>query len=231
MTPAAKDLHQKIAAFHNRVVADPHHRYRSWEHCYCFFRARTPAALIADKDAAALQLGFYLASWGMYRGSSFLLQRSYTVHVGVVERLASVKFSTLWDTEIGAGSSDVQVIPTILAAVEEVRTAYKPFGNASDTLATKVLLGTLGCLPACDRFFIDGFKKSGQKYSYLNSRFVERVIGFCTEHGGELRKQQARIDKLAGMRYPLMKLADMYFWQIGYEIALRQANGHTDLLD
>src|SRR5262245_45485247 len=55
LMPAAKDLHQKIAAFHNRVVADPHHRYRSWEHCYGFFRARTPAALIADKDAAALQ--------------------------------------------------------------------------------------------------------------------------------------------------------------------------------
>ena len=227
----AKGLHEKIAAFHDRVMADPHHRYRSWEHCYRFFRARTPEALIADKDAAALQLGFYLASWGMYRGSSFLLQRSYTVHVGVVERLACSKFSTLWNNEIGATDSDVQLIPTILAAVEEVRTAYKPFGDASDTLATKVLLGTLACLPACDRFFIDGFKRSGQKYSYLNARFVERVIGFCTQCGGELRKEQARIETLAGLRYPLMKLADMYFWQIGYDAALRQTSGHAKLLD
>jgi hypothetical protein len=229
--PAANDLHQRIAAFHNRVVADPHHRYRSWEHCYRFFRARTAAALIADKDAAALQLGFYLASWGMYRGSSFLLQRSYTVHVGVVERLASAKFSTLWDTAIGSGASDLQLVPTILAAVEEVRKAYKPFGDASDTLATKVLLGTLGCLPACDRFFIDGFKKSGQKYSYLNARFVERVVGFCTERGSELRKEQARIEQLAGMRYPLMKLVDMYFWQIGYDAASRQPGSDPDMLD
>ena len=38
-------------------------------------------------DEAALQLGFYLASWGMYRGSSFLLRRTYTVHEEVVERL------------------------------------------------------------------------------------------------------------------------------------------------
>lgn len=98
-------------------------------------------------------------------------------------------------------------------------------------LATKVLLGTLGCLPACDRFFIDGFKKSGQKYSYLNARFVERVVGFCTERGSELRKEQARIEKLAGMRYPLMKLVDMYFWQIGYDTALRQPGGDPDMLD
>jgi hypothetical protein len=39
---------------------------------------------LKDKDAAALQLGFYLASWGMYRGSSFLLRRWSTVHVVVV---------------------------------------------------------------------------------------------------------------------------------------------------
>src|ERR1700754_3443541 len=93
--PATKGLQQRIAAFHDRVVADPHHRYRSWEHCYRFFRARTPAAIIADKDAAALQLGFYLASWGLYRGSSFLLQHTYTVHRWVIDLIAGpFRFAT-----------------------------------------------------------------------------------------------------------------------------------------
>ena len=36
--------------------------------------------------AAALELGFYLASWGMYRPSGFLLKRTYTIHETVVER-------------------------------------------------------------------------------------------------------------------------------------------------
>ncbi len=36
-------------------------------------------------DMLALHLGFYLASWGMYRGSSFLLQKDYKVHVPIVK--------------------------------------------------------------------------------------------------------------------------------------------------
>ena len=35
-------------------------------------------------DYLSLQLAFYLASWGMYRGSSFLIQKDYRVHIPVV---------------------------------------------------------------------------------------------------------------------------------------------------
>lgn len=38
---SAKDLHEKIEAFYGKVAADSHHRYRSWEHCYRFFKSRT----------------------------------------------------------------------------------------------------------------------------------------------------------------------------------------------
>jgi hypothetical protein len=156
----------------------------------------------------------------MYRGSSFLLQRSYTIHIAVVERLAAPELSALWDTEVGADASDASLVPTILFAVNAVREAYAPFGAATDTLVTKVILGTLGCLPAVDRFFIDGFKKSGNKYSYLTALFVKRVISFCSDCGSSLRLEQDRIQGVSGVRYPLMKLADMYFWEIGYEAAL-----------
>jgi len=165
----------------------------------------------------------------MYRGSSFLLQRSYTVHVGVVERLASPEFAELRDTDVGGSTSDARLIPLIMAAVAAVKQAYAPFGAATDTLATKVLLGTLGCLPATDRFFIDGFKTTGNQYSYLNARFVERVIRFSTEHSGELRAEQASIEGDAGIRYPLMKLVDMNFWQIGYDAAANKTAEEPDI--
>lgn len=86
-------------------------------------------------------------------------------------------------------------------------------GVATDTLVTKIILGTLGCLPAVDRFFIDGFKKSGNKYSYLNALLVKRMILFCSDCGSALRVEQNRIERLSGIRYPVMKLADMYFWE------------------
>src|SRR5271157_828470 len=93
-------IHEKILAFQGTMAGD-HHRYRSWEHCYGYFHRTTPRDIAADRNQAALQLGFYLASWGMYRGSSFLLQHAYTVHLGVIERLVSPQFSVLWGKDLG----------------------------------------------------------------------------------------------------------------------------------
>jgi hypothetical protein len=146
----------------------------------------------------------------------------------VVERLVSSTFLELWNTEVGSKTSDMALVSTVLAAVDAVKDAYAPFGAATDTLATKVILGTLGCLPAVDRFFIDGFKKSGNRYSYLNALFVERVIRFCSDCDDALRVEQQRIEKATGMWYQRMKLVDMYFWEIGYEADLA-AGGEPDL--
>jgi len=212
----------KIQAFYKGMLSE-HHRYRSWEHCYGYFRESRTQGVQADLDHAALQLGFYLASWGMYRGSSFLLQHTYTVHKSVIEQLASARFSLLWEREFGAGLDDDKLVSIILDVIISVRDAYTPFaqfaasGVATDTLITKVLLGTLGCLPACDRFFIDGFKSEGLSYSYLNEKFIGRVLNFCRDNLAQLRNEQDEIERMGGIRYPLMKLIDMYFWQIGFD--------------
>jgi hypothetical protein len=224
------DFHDKIRAFHGKLAADPHHRYRSWEHCYRFFKTRTQDALLAEKDTAALHLGFYLASWGMYRGSAFLLQRAYTVHTGVVEALASPKFSALWRVEVGSGPADPELVTAILALIEAVKDAYKPFGLASDILATKVILGTMGSLPAVDRFFIAGVQEvtirvleTEPRLRRANHSVLQRILG-------RMRVEQARIEAAGSVHYPLMKLADMYFWQVGYDAAPPKARREADLL-
>jgi hypothetical protein len=40
---------------------------------------------------ACLHLSFYLASWGLYRGSSFLLWKDYLVHHDMVNRILSLQ--------------------------------------------------------------------------------------------------------------------------------------------
>lgn len=208
-------IQDKVAAYYGRIGGGHPGRYRSWEHCFQFFQR---GGISARRDEAALQLGFYLASWGMYRGSSFLLQYDYTVHLPVVERLAAPAFQPLWENEVGVKDSDLAFVPLIDDAIKSVRHSYAPIGNATDTLVTKILLGVLGCLPACDRFFIDGYKSQGLKYSYLHPTLVGRLIQFCLDHRVELQEAQARIQRDNGIRYPLMKLADMYFWQLGFEL-------------
>jgi hypothetical protein len=213
----------KIQSFCSRMISE-HHRYRSWEHCYSYFQRTNRDEIASHRDHAGLQLGFYLASWGMYRGSSFLLQHTYTIHKAVVDRLLEPRFSALWEAEFGNGENDEVLVPVILDVVEAVREAYAPFvpqgetSQPTDTLVTKVLLGTIGTLPACDRYFIGGFKSSGFSYSYLNAEFLERLRQFCRDNIVELRVEQKRIEGSNRVRYPLMKLVDMYFWEIGSEL-------------
>ena len=119
-------IHEKILAFQG-TMAGEHHRYRSWEHCYGYFHRTTPSDIAADRQQAALQLGFYLASWGMYRGSSFLLQHAYTAHLGVIDQIIAPRFSALLGREFGGSDSDTELVPIILEAVDAVREAYKAF--------------------------------------------------------------------------------------------------------
>jgi hypothetical protein len=159
----------------------------------------------------------------MYRCSSFLLQHAYTAHRGVVDIVADRRYDKLWNTDFGADEPDAQLVSKVERLIKAIRQSYSAFvssdqsGQPTDTLITKVLLGTFGCLPACDRYFVAGFKSQGFKYSHLNTKFVERVLRFCQEHLDQLREEQLRIERSAGVRYPLMKLVDMCFWQMGYE--------------
>lgn len=225
MEKNAASIREKVRAFLDTM--GEHHRYRSWEHCYGYFHKFTPKEIAGSRELGALQLGFYLASWGMYRGSSFLLQYDYTVHLGVIDQLVAPQFAVLWEQEFGASNDDSRLVGIIVDAVNAVREAYRPFApaaesrQASETLVTKVILGTFGCLPACDRYFIEGFRHEKFKYYCVNQSFVERVLGFCRDNLDVLLEEQSRIASIGGTHYPLMKLVDMHFWQIGYELDLK----------
>ena len=154
----------------------------------------------------------------MYRGSSFLLQHTYTVHVHVIDALASPQFRNLWQHDVGSHDDDVKLASTIMDLVTSVKAAYGQFGRPTDTLTTKILLGTIGCLPACDRFFINGFRDQGFRYSSVNKLFIDRILQYCIDSRLKLAKLQSKISKRGGPEYPLMKLADMHFWQIGSDL-------------
>ena len=204
---------------------DNHHRYKSWEHCYSFFRTYRDLKSDADIDLASLHLGFYLASWGMYRGSSFLLQKDYKIHKYAISVLLDPKYCALWDLDmedILENSNLVElifdlkdkVIEAYVESISEVNGVPKQV-NVSDTLITKILLGTMGCTPAYDRFFIDGQKESGFKNYNFDKKSFNELLGFYQLNASEFLFAQNTMSQ-HGTKYPMMKLIDMYFWQLGY---------------
>ncbi len=208
-----------VGRYHARV--GPDHRYRSWEHCYQYFRSAGAAGLRAEPEKAALHLAFYLASWGMYRGSSFLLQFAYTVHLAVVEVLRAERFERLWKADFGSAERDIELIGDQLALAGAIREAYQPFASsngsrpASDTLVTKVMLGSFGCAPACDEYFKRGLREAGIQFSKVNRPFFARMLEFSVSNSQSLGALQARLLSSQGVSYPLMKLIDMHFWEWG----------------
>lgn len=65
------------------ITADEFHRYKSWDNCFQAF------SVFKQTEIEVLELAFYLASWGMYRGSSGLLQKNHLIHKGAVDLVFS----------------------------------------------------------------------------------------------------------------------------------------------
>lgn len=215
---------QSSEKFYNDLKADKNGRYRSWEHCYShFIKARKSKEV--DHDYLSLQLAFYLASWGMYRGSSFLLQKDYKVHIPVVKELLKNKYDALAGIDcIGfKDDSNQKLLQDINLFLEkyydEIRKNVKGQelkNELSSTLITKILMGTLGCVPAYDRYFIAGIKNQKVATGNYNINSIMQLVDFYKENSAQLELVRKKM-KVKGMRYPQMKLLDMGFWQIGYE--------------
>lgn len=172
------------------------HRYLSWEHCYKAFGNSGNSV-----DYLALHLAFYLASWGMYRGSTTLLQKDYKVHYEVVKFIKPIALER----------ESFQNLVEVQKLMKEIAQAYDKVGvKASKTLQTKVLLGTLGCFPALDRFFIDGWNLICE-----SNPTEENIFNFALEHIHEIEDCQKIVNR--DMIYPPMKIVDMYFWQKGFD--------------
>ena len=210
--------------FYDTLKKDENGRYRSWEHCYSnFINARDNKN--AELDYLSLQLAFYLASWGMYRGSSFLLQKDYKIHIPVVKELLKEEYDPLAGIDCVElkREKNQRLLEKINAFLDEyysnIRGEVKNIkvrNQLSSTLITKILMGTLGCVPAYDRYFMSGIKKQKVASGNYNMKSIGQLVDFYEKNIVELENIRKDM-KVNGMAYPQMKILDMAFWQIGLD--------------
>ena len=221
---AIDELINAAKTFYEDARANENGRSRSWEHCYRAFRdARTN--LSPDYDHLSLHLAFYLASWGMYRGWSFLLQRDYKVLSPIVEEILKPEYDCLFELACAdLRNSDVQTQLNKLYAsiaddfhpIREEVAGHEVVNPVSQVLITKILMGTLGCVPAYDRFFEEGAKYLGlEKKSYNKDSLLE-LAAFYEAHNDRLEEARCGM-RTEDLVYPQMKLLDMGLWQVGFD--------------
>lgn len=188
-------------------------RYASFDYCFNYFRSfheRGNVAALASSEhlqISCLQLGFYLASWGMFRGKAELLKHSAKRLTPVIDTIAAAP-DPLWSVDADDYGTDTQ---TLLFDVARDLQRVLP-GGQSDTLVTKTMLGVFGCMPAFDRFFRVGFGAStfGPKALRALEEYYRANAGAIERH------RVATLDFATGeptaQRYTAAKVIDMVFF-------------------
>lgn len=204
-----------IDKFYSQLQEDKDgHRYKSWEHCFEAFG--TPNQNI---DLLSLHLAFYLASWGMYRGSSGLLWKDYTIHRKAVEII--LKHPDIRVSKANLHPDNQRIfncfseLKAYYSQIEFNNTKIKKNVSATDTLLTKIMLGTLGNIPAFDRYFLIGVKGKIKPLS-VNLSSIESISQYAITKNTEILQCQEYIYNISKQWYPPMKILDMYFWDIGF---------------
>jgi hypothetical protein len=202
-----------INRYHETTIKGNNTRYRSWVHCYKAFHDNWDKANNQETiDYLSLHLAFYLASWGMLRGSAGLLQRDYKVHESVVKKLTDTKYERLF-----AVNQTRDTIELVMEADKEIEGVYDSGISMTNTLRTKILLGIFGCAPAYDRYFMSAVRKYNICSSQWNKNSLLELWSYYEKYKRQFDEFRYK-SIIEGITYPPMKVIDMCMWQTGIDL-------------
>ena len=217
----------------------PNHRYASFDYCYNYFqsfhKSNTTSEIAAKQNIefSVLQLAYYLASWGMFRGSTALLRHSSHALKSVVEFVAAAP-EKYWKIDIDNYDVAINDLTTLYLEIGSkihiplVKDGKDKAQEATAILVTKILLGVFGCTPAMDEFFMTGIGKSNLAYlNYQDAIDKVKIIwqdlfDFYQKHKSVIDNKTITSLQFDGSKslflYPKAKVIDMLFFEKGNEI-------------
>ena len=239
MSDIVKVINKQYSPIKNYKVGDSMGREKSWEWCHAeFLKAKknidSGNKLTKDNiDYLALHLFCYLASWGMLRNSK-LLSCDYKVFLDLIPKIMNTDYRILWDynpkklTIKEKQEAEVCLFDNgIYKEIEDYLDSKKV--SPTNTLVTKILLGTFACLPAFDTEVNKGLRKYKKnnpsicKIDYpgfkgydegtvIDKKIFASLSNFIEKNYFDIYNTDPAKSK---MYYPPMKMVDMYFNQLG----------------
>lgn len=214
------NVRQNIKTYIKEGRKTPTGRYTSFDYCYNYFYSfRKKPEKLASKtniEKSCLQLGFFLASWGMYRGSTTVLSKSVKHFEALIKTVIAREDSKIY-WKIDVNEYNDKNIQLLLVLKEKIEDALG--NNPSDTLVTKIMLGIFGNTPAFDV----NFKKGMRRYKYGVYKFKEqslKTISKFYEHHTKALSSRIPTFKFSNgqktnIMYTKAKLVDMAAFQAG----------------
>lgn len=200
--------------------SNPDDRYTSFDYCYNYFRTTNDPN--EDIGKSCLVLGFYLASWGMFRGSSFLLQKSVKHFQPAIQYISTLD-KLIWDIDVE--DYDEEIIEIIIEIYNGVKNRLILNGQSDLTLITKILLGVFGFIPAFDNYFCNKFREisDGQcgfrRVNLKSLTFIRKFYEANKTMIDKLSAENFTTDFITGQKttinYPKAKIIDMYGFTAG----------------
>lgn len=214
------DIETVLEAFKSKTGRDE--RFTKFDYCYNYFRRTDNPERDLEKDC--LMLGFYLASWGMFRSSNFLLQKSAWHFIPTIDYISSLDRS-VWEIDVdNYTDGNIQQIENIY---HDIKGRLVTHGRTHKTLVTKVLLGVFGFVPAFDDYFTTTFREiAGERCRFrsVNGNSLSLIKDFYEANRTSIdrwSKETFTTEFLSGEKtttnYPKAKIIDMYGFQRGWE--------------
>lgn len=162
-----------------------------------------------DYDNLALHLYSFLASYGMVCRQSVLLQHNYTFLIDVVKIVCDKKYVSLLDIDIFAptfqGNNYFSLVMALKSDIIETLGISK---STADTLTSKVMLATLGCVPGYDKNIKSSLKTLGLCRSFTKTG-LQDLLSFAFANKNNILQLRAQHKTL---NYSDMKFLDCYLW-------------------
>lgn len=225
MTPHYKQELKHVLEFRQL----PEIRGASYDFCYGYFQAHCHE-LSKNIELSCLNLWSYLASWGMLRGSGKLISNcSMKVLTDVIMYLDSLHDSD-WILDVDDYSDEdkrnriIEIYNDLSSKIRSIKVDGVLVGvNATITLVTKIMLGTIGCVPAFDDFFSSTFRsefatdKPHCGFRVLNHVALQKIHTFYLDNKDVLDATKIPVidfngSPISGLFYKKTKMIDMYGW-------------------
>lgn len=240
--PSKAVLNSRVNRAVSAYQAAPFGRDRSYD----FLREEFIKNHGKNYDSTALYLFCYLSSWGMLR-NSFLLQLNYKSLISVVKLLDTKYYHLSTFNPYAVTSPKDQSICDIVNAAKDIKSYFSSHANsmgantkntnATDTLVTKILLGTLGCTVAYDTNVLAGLCLMGLTRTFDENSLYE-LCEFAKSYKTEIDNLIVQYGTSKNVYTP-MKILDSYFFESGLLLAwakksnemLEKKKGTINLLD